>query len=373
MAKLPVYIVSPMWPTTRQPSLGSFVKIMADGLMENGWTVRPIAVGMSDQRGIIEKIERHTRILFGLLSLLFRRRGLIYIHSPHWYSILCLTIAKIRKMPIVVNIHGAEIHGRSFLSNLFWPATRRLFEASLLIVCPSKYFASLSAQTLKIDPLKFFVSPSGGFIEDRFSPADRYNAKSNVGIPRDKFVLGYVSRFTEGKRWRFFLEIVASIKRTKPNVMAIMIGAGADLRALQHEIDRLDINEEVLYFGAKDQAELPKYYSSMDVFVFTSKFDGVDSLGLVAIEAMASGTPCVARDHPITMEYILDGVNGQRVIDDNIDGFRVAIQTIASKFSSGKIDNFTVAKSVKRFSHTTSMLELSNEIRSRLEKNDKVT
>ena len=64
----------------------------------------------------------------------------------------------------------------------------------------------------------------------------------------------------------------------------------ARLKALREE---LGVNDIVGFLGAKNQIELPKYYASAEVVVMPSHYE---SFGLVALEAMAMGTPVIASE-----------------------------------------------------------------------------
>ncbi len=67
--------------------------------------------------------------------------------------------------------------------------------------------------------------------------------------------------------------------------------------------DKLDISEYVRWIGYVDDDDKPSLYRLADVFVYPSNYEG---FGLPVIEAMASGTPVVARDIPVMREITGD-------------------------------------------------------------------
>ena len=72
---------------------------------------------------------------------------------------------------------------------------------------------------------------------------------------------------------------------------------------LRDYADQLEIGEYLRWIGYVDEADKPSLYRLADVFVYPSSYEG---FGLPVIEAMASGTPVVARDIPVMREIAAD-------------------------------------------------------------------
>jgi D-inositol-3-phosphate glycosyltransferase len=68
----------------------------------------------------------------------------------------------------------------------------------------------------------------------------------------------------------------------------------------------------VTFLGAKDQDTLVYYYAAAEIVVMPSHYE---SFGMVALEAMACGTPVIASDVGGLSFSIEDGYNGYRVPD----------------------------------------------------------
>jgi glycosyltransferase involved in cell wall biosynthesis len=113
-----------------------------------------------------------------------------------------------------------------------------------------------------------------------FSPAKRLESGPKVPWPRPLFV--YAGRVAVEKNIDAFLKL--DLPGTK-----IVVGEGPQRAALQAAYP------DIPFLGRVSDADLALYYASADVFVFPSR---TDTLGLVLIEALASGTPVAA--YPVT-------------------------------------------------------------------------
>lgn len=87
----------------------------------------------------------------------------------------------------------------------------------------------------------------------------------------------------------------------------MVVGAGPDEARLRRKYPG------VRFEGMRSDADLPRYYSAADVFVFPSL---TDTFGLVMLEAQACGTPVAAFRSEAPLAVIQDGVTG--CLDDDL-------------------------------------------------------
>lgn len=120
-----------------------------------------------------------------------------------------------------------------------------------------------------------------------------YSERSNIEIRKelnlnDQFVIGHVGRFQQQKNHSFLIDIFREIKKIKNDAILLLIGTGDLEDNIKERVSRYHLTDSVRFLGnRKDMARL---YHSMDVFLFPSLFEG---LGIVAIEAQASGIPSI--------------------------------------------------------------------------------
>lgn len=120
-----------------------------------------------------------------------------------------------------------------------------------------------------------------------FSPHVRQAVRQRMEA-ENRFVVGHVGRFCRQKNHRRLLKIFASLLAFKPNALLWLAGEGELLPLVQADAARLGIASSVRFLGLRD--DIANLCQAMDVFVFPSLYEG---LGLAAIEAQATGLPCV--------------------------------------------------------------------------------
>lgn len=122
----------------------------------------------------------------------------------------------------------------------------------------------------------------------RFNSEVRKRMRKQYGLDESIPVIGHVGRFNEEKNHQFLLRIFQQVKRLKPDAMLLLVGAGPLQEPVRQQAARMGLSDSVIFVGGVEDTS--PYYQMMDVFCLPSVFEG---LGIVAIEAQASGLPCV--------------------------------------------------------------------------------
>jgi D-inositol-3-phosphate glycosyltransferase len=169
------------------------------------------------------------------------------------------------------------------------------------------------------EPNKIDVVPPGVDL-DRFKPLDQRQARRRIGIPPDDRMILFVGRIQPLKGIDTLIRALALAKHREPeltqNICVSIIGGdpNPDSEVEQREVERLnalraelDIKDVVTFLGAKDQDSLVYYYAAAETVVMPSHYE---SFGMVALEAMACGTPVIASDVGGLSFSIEDGFNG---------------------------------------------------------------
>lgn len=170
------------------------------------------------------------------------------------------------------------------------------------------------------DTARVVTLPPGVDLE-RFRPMRRELAREMLGIAEDHRIILFAGRIEPLKGIDTLLQAMALIQQRRPaaveNVCVAIIGGDpwsddlddemARLQALRHD---LDIHDLVTFLGSKDQDVLPYYYAAAETVVMPSHYE---SFGLVALEAMAMGTPVIASEVGGLAFLVRDGETGFHV------------------------------------------------------------
>ncbi len=170
-----------------------------------------------------------------------------------------------------------------------------------------------------------------------FRPIPRSEARRVIGTPEgDQFLL-FVGRIEPLKGIDTLLEALALLKQRATHTverlcLSIIGGLADDARQEDIEIarlkalgEKLGLGDLVTFLGAKSQETLQYYYSAAEAVIVPSHYE---SFGLVALEAMACGTPVVASEVGGLAYLIQDGVTGFHVPANDPDELAGKIQLI---------------------------------------------
>ncbi|MFL2784715.1 MAG: glycosyltransferase [Dehalococcoidia bacterium] len=155
---------------------------------------------------------------------------------------------------------------------------------------------------------------SGGVDTDTFYQIPKDDAKDSLGFlnPHKKTIL-YVGRIEPIKGLDVLLDAMKILKESQ-EVQLIIVGGNlsddTNLNKLRDQAKNLGINQDVFFTGSLEQSKLKNYYSAADVFVLPSHYE---SFGLVALEAMACGTPVIASRVGGISSFVQDGADGYLV------------------------------------------------------------
>ena len=126
----------------------------------------------------------------------------------------------------------------------------------------------------------------------QFHPEKRARVRSALRIPEENLVLGHVGRFSHQKNHLFLLDIFSSVHSQNAETTLLLIGDGELRPQIEQKIQDLGLGGSVILTGVR--SDVPDLLQAMDLFVFPSLYEG---LGIVVVEAQASGLPCIISEH----------------------------------------------------------------------------
>lgn len=164
---------------------------------------------------------------------------------------------------------------------------------------------------------KIVVAPPGVDLA-HFHPIPQLKAKQMIGIPPQRKNILFAGRIEPLKGIDTLLEAIALLKQRRitdlSETCVTIIGGNPWAETLDEEMERLQrmslelgLDDLVAFAGARDQNVLPYYYAAAEMVVMPSHYE---SFGMVALEAMAMGTPVIASEVGGLAYVVCDGYNG---------------------------------------------------------------
>lgn len=164
-----------------------------------------------------------------------------------------------------------------------------------------EYLVSLGAQR---DKVKIGINTTS----TEFYRSETKRIRENLKDKEKRKRLLYVGYITKRKRLDKLFYVVKSLSIRRQDFVLQLVGSGPEMKNLKNLTDDLHITDFVSFEGFKQQKEIPRYLAEADCFLFPSEYD---IWGLVLVEAMSAGLPCIASIHAgATHDLIKEGVTG---------------------------------------------------------------
>jgi len=269
------------------------------------------------------------------------------IHSHYWMSGLAAKALKTDWVsPIVHMFHTlGEMKNRVARSDGEKEGKYRLEGERDVLASADRIIAATLAERAQLEWLykaevrKIIVIPPG-VDTCHFYPIPVDEAKQFIGVPAEQCLLLFVGRIEPLKGVDTLLRALALLRQLKicprQSVSLAIIGGEPDTNAelmdtemarLRELCAQLDIADVVVFLGKRGQDTLPYYYSAAKVVVVPSHYE---SFGMVALEAMACGTPVIASQVGGLAFLVHDGVTGYHVPDDDPEALCAKLASMLS-------------------------------------------
>lgn len=265
-----------------------------------------------------------------------RSQGLTYdlVHSHYWLSgVAARSLRAAWGTPFVQMFHTLGIMKNRVAQNpgeregdlRIRVETELLHDADRVIAATPAELAQLQ-WLYRADIRRVTVIPPGVDLT-HFYPRPAAEARARLGLDPDAHLILFVGRIEPLKGIETLFQAVArlraeglcDVRRTivalvggNPNASTATGDYNAELARLQRLREQLDLSELVTFIGAQDQDALPDYYAAAEMVIMPSHYE---SFGMVALEAMACGTPVIASEVGGLAYLVRDGETGFHVPD----------------------------------------------------------
>lgn len=246
----------------------------------------------------------------------------VHVANPFLTSVAGVQYARRYGVPLVASFHTqvAEYVLRyhlGFLRRPLWRHVVALHNQADLNLCTSHPMqAELHGRG--VNEVSLWAP---GVDADRFNPrnrSDEWRARLTGGRP-DSVILLYVGRLATEKT----LERLRPLISRLPSAHLAFVGGGPEAEALR----KLFHGTPATFVGPLSGHELTAAYASADIFMLPSS---TETLGLSAIEAMASGLPVIGANRGGIPDIVVDGVTGALFDPDQPENLITATEALVA-------------------------------------------
>jgi glycosyltransferase involved in cell wall biosynthesis len=299
-----------MYPSRENPYYGTFVANFVKEFSNGGIILNKVVITKKNSK--IKKLISYFIYTFECFwKVLFTKYDLIYVHYINHSLIPFILLKFFIRKPFIINAHGGDVFYESKVAKFIALYTSKVIPYATKIVVPSNYFKKELINRFKLKEDMIFISPSGGINLEIFKPRVQ-----SVVLP---LKIGYLGRIDLNKGWDTFIEAIAKLRNE--NIEIHIGGDGKEYFLLKELIKSYDLSSIVKLYGYIDHVKINQFFRLIDVLVFPSRRNG-ESLGLVPIEALASGVPVIANDNGAVNDFILNKKNGFLYYNDNSEDLK---------------------------------------------------
>ena len=172
-----------------------------------------------------------------------------------------------------------------------------------------------------------------GVDSDRFrpDPASRAELRTRYGLGQRPTVV-CLSRLVPRKGQDMLIRALPSIRQRVDGAALVIAGGGPYLAKLRRLAERFGVGDHVTFTGGVPAAELPAYHAMGDVFAMPCRTRGagldVEGLGIVFLEASASGVPVIAGSSGGAPETVQHNKTGMVVDGRSVSQIAAAVSEL---------------------------------------------
>jgi glycogen(starch) synthase len=222
------------------------------------------------------------------------------VHGHDWLvAAACDHLARRFEAPLVTTIHATEYgrhqgwvkdHPQSYIHGV----ERWITNRSQRVITCSAFMRDQVADIFGVPPKLITAIPNGIDPADlpRPDPAALARLRAEFAAPAERLVL-LIGRLVYEKGFQLALEAMPEVIEAVPGTRFLVAGSGTHEEELKQQAEELGLMEHGVFLGWIGDDVLHTLYAIADLTVVPSIYE---PFGLVALEAMASGCPCIVAD-----------------------------------------------------------------------------
>lgn len=271
-----------------------------------------------------------------------RKKKVSAIHA-HWIlpqGVVAFFISKLLHIPYLVTVHGTDLNNGN---NFFMSRIKKIVMNNSIMTTVNSRATYEVAKHLGVNKNKLRLIPMG-VDTTKFSFTDMKRKRGRVL---------FVGRLIKIKGIDTLIRAFSKVVRTMPFASLVIVGAGPERRHLERLAIEYELQDKVIFKGALNKDVLIEVYSEAEVCVLPSTRASNEGLGIVLIEAQASGTAVIGSNIGGIPDVISDGETGLLFEPENdLDLYEKIVRLIKDERLRGRLCKNALL-SVERFSWDT--------------------
>jgi len=266
------------------------------------------------------------------LQLFARGRRFDIIHAHDWLAAYAgKTLKHGFGAPLVATIHATE-YGRNnglhndlqrYISSCEWWLTYEAWR----VICCSRFMEEEVRRVFQTPPDKIRVVPNG--VDLPRPPVDTAQDaafRARFAAPDEDLVF-FLGRLVYEKGVHVLLEAAPLILRQRPRTRFVIAGEGPLRLDLEARARALGVADRVVFYGYADDVARDRFLRGAQAAVFPSLYE---PFGIVALEAMAAGTPVIVARTGGFAEIVRHGVTGLHAVPGDAASLAGAVVAVLS-------------------------------------------
>jgi glycosyltransferase involved in cell wall biosynthesis len=278
----------------------------------------------------------------------------VWLHGYAYAAyVLAFVAAKSRGIPVFVRSEthlGLAHRGwRRWLRDGVLRIAYRFVDGFLSIGSANReYYRALGMPEAKIFNVPFTVDNDRFMVAARRAAGRRNEIRRTYGLPLDRLVVLYASKFTRRKHPDDLVAAVARLRDDGVWVTLFLVGTGEMETELRAAVQRRGL-DDTIFAGFVNQIELPFLYAASDVFVLPSENE---PWGLIVNEVMCAGLPVIVSDEVgCVPDLVQDGINGAHMKAGDVDSLVAALKRVIANDENRRAMGRASLRIIKEWSY----------------------
>ncbi|MFB2623898.1 MULTISPECIES: glycosyltransferase family 4 protein [Methanothermobacter] len=350
-----VLVISNMYPGKENVSFGSFIRVHVDAF-KRYTDVEQFVVANTDQRkGKVRLICKYTSLLIrSIWSSISKRFDVIHAHYAFPTGFIGLMCHWITRKPLVITVHGGDINNLAKKNRLLFKVTAFVLRRAAAVIAVSTDIRNKLVTEFNVDENRVHII-NMGVNREIFRPMGKSETRQKLGLNNDKRIILFVGNIIPRKGVLYLLEAMRNVDAA--DVQCIVLGAPVDTGYMNRLTEITgSLDADVRFMEPVPYEEVALWMNAADIFVLPSL---EEPFGLVALEALACGTPTIATSVGGLREFVRDSETGYSVpprdsaaIAEKINHIldpdnREEVEVVRER-GLGVADSFSTEKQVRR-------------------------